>query len=172
MRVIVPPHEPPVSAPSVPETTPEPSQLSVHDKSTIAGTSPEHSTVTSAGGAENTGSVVSSIVIICVVVATLPHSSVMVYVRVSVMGQLPTITSEFVTIKSLSIVTSSLIINGSDRSPSPSSSAIVVAAAGASAAEQPSIADDVKDPKTAGGSSTITSMIPPTEHPPKDEVYS
>ena len=172
MRIIVPPHEPPVSTPSTPATAPEPSQLSVHDKSTITGISPEHSTVTSAGDAENTGSVVSSIVIVCVAVAILPHSSVMVYVRVSIIGQLPIKTSEFVRIKSLSIVTSSLIINGSDKSPSPSRAAIVVTAIGASAGEHPSMTDDTTDPKTAGGSSTITSIIAPTEHPPRDAVYS
>ena len=172
MRVIVPPQEPPTSAPSVPVTTPDPSQLSVHDKSIIDGTSPEHSTVRSAGGAENTGSVVSSMVIVWVTVATFPHTSVMAYVRVSVMGQLPVNTSELVRIKSLSIVTSSLIIKGSIGSPKPSNSDILIAGAGASVEAHPSMVNDKRDPETVGGSSTITPIIAPTEHPPAVDVYS
>ncbi len=64
VRVIVPPQFPPTIAPSVPVTVPVPSQLSVQPKLVIAGTSPTHSTVTSAGGAAKTGSCVSFIVII------------------------------------------------------------------------------------------------------------
>ena len=55
VRVIVPPHAPPVRAPSAPVTVPAPSQLSVQPRSIIAGTSAIHSTVKAAGGAENTG---------------------------------------------------------------------------------------------------------------------
>ena len=55
VRVIVPPQGPPTKAPSTPTTFAAPSQLSVHPRLVIAGTSPAHSTVTLAGGAAKTG---------------------------------------------------------------------------------------------------------------------
>ena len=54
-----------------------------------AGTSPIHSTVTSAGGAANTGACVSSMVISCVAVAVFPHRSVNVQVLVITAGHVP-----------------------------------------------------------------------------------
>ena len=74
---------------SVPVTVPAPSQLSVQPRSTIAGTSPTHSTVTSAGNPVITGAVLSSTVIVCVAVATLPQASVYVQVLVIVPPQVP-----------------------------------------------------------------------------------
>ena len=73
--MIVPPQAS-VNAPSTPVTVPLPSQLSVHAKSVIAGTSPTHSTVTAKGAAAKTGAVISSIVKVWVHSAVLPQASV------------------------------------------------------------------------------------------------
>ena len=43
-----------------------------------------------AGGAANTGAIVSLMVIVCVAVATLPHESVNVQVLVIIAGHVPT----------------------------------------------------------------------------------
>lgn len=48
-----------------------------------------HSTVNGAGGALNTGGVVSSTIIVCVTVAALPQISVTVHVRITVAGHVP-----------------------------------------------------------------------------------
>jgi len=76
--VIVPPHVPPVNTPSVPDTLPFGSQLSVYARFVMAGTFPMQSTVILAGGAEKTGSVTSLIIMVSVLVIELPQSSVIV----------------------------------------------------------------------------------------------
>src|SRR5680860_946086 len=82
---MVPTHSPSTKAPSTPATEPPASQLSVQVKLVIAGTSSIHSTVTSIGAAANTGIVVSSTVIICVLAtATFPQASVTFQVLVMV----------------------------------------------------------------------------------------
>ncbi len=84
----MPPHDGgPKTGPSTPVTVPAPSQLSVQDKSIIAGTSSTHSTVIFAGGGEKTGGVISFIVIVWVTFIELPQSSVTLYVRVITSGQ-------------------------------------------------------------------------------------
>src|SRR5512134_2381880 len=66
---------------STPVTVIEPSQLSVAVRSIIGGTSPEHSSVISAGGAGATGGMTSWTVMFCETELTLPHASVKVHVR-------------------------------------------------------------------------------------------
>ena len=63
----------PTGALSVPVTVPAASQLSVYAKRNGAGTSPIHSTVTSAGGVANTGAVCIIYGNSCVAVAVFPH---------------------------------------------------------------------------------------------------
>ena len=74
---------------SVPVTVPGASQLSVYASEVIAGMSPMHWTEMDAGGAANTGAVVSDTVISCVTVAMFPHASVNVHVLVIIAGQVP-----------------------------------------------------------------------------------
>ncbi len=74
---------------STPVTVPAPSQLSIQFKSVIAGISPGHSTVISAGAGSSVGACVSLIVIVCVAVAEFPQASVYVQVLVTVPPQYP-----------------------------------------------------------------------------------
>ena len=55
----------------------------------MAGTSPIHWTVTGAGGAANTGAIVSATVINWVTVDVFPQESVKVHVLVMIDGQVP-----------------------------------------------------------------------------------
>ena len=79
----------PTGALSDPVTVPGASQLSVYASDIIAGISLIHCTVIAAGGAANTGAVVSDTVISCVAVAVLPQASVKVQVLVTIAGQVP-----------------------------------------------------------------------------------
>ena len=101
-----------------------------------------------------------------------PHSSVTVYVLVTIIGHVPLTWSEKVRIKSASIVTSSFTSNGFPGSPRASNSAIVVAAEGAPETSQPSITSFNRAPETVGETSTITSKTVPTTQAPNAEVYS
>ena len=53
--MMVPPHSPPTNCPSVPVSKPNSPQLSFQIRTTIGGTSPIHSTVTSIGVEIKTG---------------------------------------------------------------------------------------------------------------------
>ena len=55
----------------------------------IAGTSAIHCTVTGAGGAVNTGAMVSDIVMVCVTVELLPQESAIVHDLVIIAGHVP-----------------------------------------------------------------------------------
>ena len=79
----------PTGALSVPVTVPGASQLSVYASDVIAGISAIHCTVIAAGGAANTGAVVSDTVMSCVAIDVLPQASVKVQVLVTIAGQVP-----------------------------------------------------------------------------------
>jgi len=80
-----------------------------------------------------TGAKVSLMLIVCVAVVALLHASVMVYVLVNEIGQVPVaVPSELVTTKFASVVQLSEIVK-----PAASNAATVVKATGASVTEQP-----------------------------------
>ena len=66
-----------------------PSQLSLHVTAAGVATSASHSSSTSSGTPDNTGSVVSSMVMVCESETSLPQVSVHVHVRTMVRGQVP-----------------------------------------------------------------------------------
>ena len=67
----------------------DPSQLSLHVTVATSGMSASHCSVTSSGTPDNTGSVVSSMVMVCDSETSLPQVSVQVHVRTIVRGHVP-----------------------------------------------------------------------------------
>jgi hypothetical protein len=82
---------------------------------------------------------------VCVAVVKFPQASVIVYVLVTTIGQVPTDVSALVTTKVASEVQASAIVN-----PIPSKAVTVVTAAGAAVAEHPSAVAGVIVPVTTG----------------------
>lgn len=104
-------------------------------------------------GAVPTGGVVSLIWMIATAVLEFPQRSVMTYVLVTTIGQVPAEVWLLVTIKEASLAQASEI----DK-PRPSSAATVVTGAGALEAEHPWTLESGMVPVTVGGVSSTTLM--------------
>ena len=116
----------------------DPSQLSLHVTAATAGTSASHCSVTSPGTPDNTGSVVSLMVMVCESETSLPQVSVQVHVRTMVRGHVPL---------SVSLKTGVM-------SPSQLSLHVTVATAGMSASHC-----SVTSPGTPDNAGSVTSLM-------------